>query len=229
MLGVLFVSANWANAQLSGTSYTINSGVAASSTNFTSWASFATYFNTNGISGKTVVTVQTDDVANTAAIQLTQHSTKPTTSTNTLTIVGGSKILASSYAYEVLNLNGIDYVFISNLTIRNTGNGSYNQCVRLSGAADYCSFNNCIMEFTALTTTSTSGSAYFTYASTGSSPTSTSSTHNGSYDTIQNCTMRCVNTAGAAYASPGPSRAIIDQQGTSYYSNTASNNTLRTF
>ena len=50
LVGALTLSANWASAQLTG-SYTIDPSVAASSTNFQTWAALATYFNTNGISG----------------------------------------------------------------------------------------------------------------------------------------------------------------------------------
>jgi len=214
-----------ANAQLSGTSYTINSGAAASSTNFVSWSSFVTYFNANGITSSSTVTVVTDDISNTSVLALTGSATYPTSSTKTLTIEGSYKVLASSYSYDVLNMSGVDYVTIKNLIIRNTANSIYGQCIRFSGGADYNTLSGCVLEFSALTTTSTSGSAYINFSPSGTSPTSTSTTHNGSYNTITSCTMRCVS-AGSGYNSPGPCYAINDCQGTSYYSSTPSNNTF---
>jgi hypothetical protein len=87
-LVTLLSTTSWASAQLTG-SYTIDPSVVASSTNFQTWAALATYFNTNGISGATTVTVKGNDIAGTSVVTFTQHSTKPTTSTNTLTIDGG--------------------------------------------------------------------------------------------------------------------------------------------
>jgi len=236
-IGCLF-SSQKGNAQLNSASYTINSagattcvGASSTGTNFTNWTDFVTYFNTYGISGASTVTVLTDEInASTSSLTLTQHSTKPTTSTNTLTIKSTTtpyKILSWASTYEVLALNGIDYVTIQNLEIRNTGNGSYNGIVRFYGGADYNTLNNLILKFTALTTASTSGSYYVGFAGTQSSSTSTSTTHNGSYNMVQNCTLRCVNTSGSAYNSPGPTFGIISQQGTSYYSSTPSNNTFQ--
>jgi len=225
MLFIMAMIVNHVKAQLNGTSYTINSGAAASSTNFVSWSSFVTYFNANGITGASTVTVVTDDVANTSVLTLTGSATYPTSSTKTLTIEGSNKVLASSYSYDVLNLSGVDYVTIKNLTVRNTANSIYGQCVRFSGGADYNTLSGCILEFSALTSTSTSGSAYINFAPSGTSPTTTSTTHNGSYNNITSCTMRCVS-AGAGYNSPGPCYAINDCQGTSYYSSTPSNNTF---
>lgn len=226
MIFIMTMIVSQANAQLNGTSYTINSGAAASSTNFVSWSSFVTFFNANGITGSSTVTVVTDDVANTSVLTMTGNATYPTSSTKTLTIEGSNKILASSYSYDVLNFSGVDYVTIKNLVVRNTANSIYGQCVRFSGGADYNTLSGCILEFSALTSASTSGSAYINFSPSGTSPTSTSTTHNGSYNNITSCTMRCVTTAGAGYNSPGPCYAINDCQGTSYYSNTPSNNTF---
>ena len=48
---------NYATAQLSG-NYTI--GGASGASNFATWSDFATELNKNGVSGKTVVTVQSN-------------------------------------------------------------------------------------------------------------------------------------------------------------------------
>jgi hypothetical protein len=89
LVGALTLSANWASAQLTG-SYTIDPSAAASSTNFQTWAALATYFNTNGISGATTVTVKGNDIAGTSVVTFTQPATNPTSSTKTLTIDGGN-------------------------------------------------------------------------------------------------------------------------------------------
>jgi hypothetical protein len=59
VVSLLVLGSSWLGlqAQLSG-SYTINPGAAASSTNFTSLASFVTSLNTNGVSGKVTATFQ---------------------------------------------------------------------------------------------------------------------------------------------------------------------------
>ena len=219
MVGTLMLSANWASAQLNGASYTINSGAASSSTNFVSWSAFATYFNANGITGASTVTVITNDVA-TTAITLTQPATNPTSSTNTLTIDGNSMKLTSSNANEVLGINGVDYLTLKNLTIESSNTSNLQSCIRMYGAADYNTIKSCTLQMSGLTTGSTTGGAYFAFASSGSSMTSTTTTHNGSYNTIDGCLMR--TTASC----PGPTYAIVDQQGSSYYSSTPTNNTF---
>jgi hypothetical protein len=219
MVGALVLSANWASAQLNGTSYTINSGAASSSTNFVSWSAFATYFNANGITGASTVTVKTNDVTTTATT-LTQPATNPTTSTNKLTIDGGGFKLTSSFANEVLGINGVDYLTISNLTIESSNTSTLQSCIRMYGGADYNTIKSCTLQLSGLTTGSITGGAYFAFASSGTSMTTLSTTHNGSYNTIDGCTMR--TTASC----PGPAYAIVDQQGTSFYTNTPTNNTF---
>ena len=84
--------------QLSG-NYTI--GGTTSTTNYATWADFAAAFNNNGVSGAVNVTVMAN-LSITSAIQLTQNSTNPTTSTKTLTINGNSKTLSGSPTYEMI-------------------------------------------------------------------------------------------------------------------------------
>ena len=164
LVGALTLSANWASAQLTG-SYTIDPSVAASSTNFQTWAALATYFNTNGISGATTVTVKGNDIAGTSVVTFTQHASKPTTSTNTLTIDGGGFKLTSSYAYEVLGFNGIDYVTLKNAVIENSNTSYYQSCIRMYAAADYNTIKSCTLQMSGLTTGTTAGGAYIAFAS----------------------------------------------------------------
>ena len=238
-LVALLGTAGSVSAQLNGTSYTINSGSATScigasstGTNFTNWSDFTTYFNTYGITSTSKVTVLTDQVTTvTTSLTLTQNSTKPTSSTVRLIIDGNSKKLSSSASYEVLGLNGIDYLSIKDLIVENSNTGSYQSCIRIYGGADYCSVKGCTLQISALTSGTTAGGAFLAWASSASSLTSTSTTHNGTFDTIDNCLMRTTNSN-----SPGPTYAIVDQQGSSYYSsssyptnNTVSNCTIQNF
>ena len=164
-LVTLLSTTNWASAQLNGTSYTINSAAATSATNFVSWSAFATYFNANGITGASTVTVNSNDIANTTAITLTQPATNPTTSTNTLTINGGGYKLTSSFANEVLGINGVDYLTINNLVIESSNTSNLQSCIRMYGAANYNTIKSCTLQMSGLTTGSTAGGAYFAFAS----------------------------------------------------------------
>lgn len=87
LAGFVFLVSFPVSGQLSG-NYTI--GGTTSATNYATWADFATAFNNNGVSGAVNVTVMAN-LSITATVQLTQNSTNPTTSTNTLTINGNSK------------------------------------------------------------------------------------------------------------------------------------------
>jgi hypothetical protein len=136
-----------------------------------SWSAFATYFNANGITGASTVTVNTNDIANTTAITLTQPATNPTSSTNTLTIVGGGFKLTSSFANEVLGINGVDYLTINNLTIESSNTGTLQTCIRMYGGADYNTIKSCTLQMSGLTTGSTAGGAYFAFASSATSMT----------------------------------------------------------
>jgi hypothetical protein len=146
-LVALLGTAGSVSAQLNGTSYTINSGAATScvgasstGTNFTNWSDFVTYFNTYGISNTSKVTVVTDQVTTvTTSLTLTQYASAPTSSTKRLIIDGNSKKLSSSATYEVLGLNGIDYLTIKDLIVENSNTGSSQSCIRIYGGADYCS------------------------------------------------------------------------------------------
>ena len=215
--GVLFMLSSSARAQLSG-NYTINSGAASSATNFTSWSALATALNTSGVSGAVNVTVNTDET-NTAAI--TFNAISGASSTNTININGNARVLTSSSLYEAITLNGTDYLTLRNLTIQKTGTGTIQSGIRFTNAADYNTLSGLTIEFTALTSGSTSGGAYVAFASSQTSLTTTSSTQNGSYNTVTGCLFRTTNSA-----SPGPTFGIIDQQSTSAYTSTANNNTF---
>ncbi|MEK0439591.1 MAG: hypothetical protein RLZZ504_507, partial [Bacteroidota bacterium] len=102
LLLMLLCLAGVANAQLSG-SYTINSASATSGTNFNNWYDLAASLTTNGVKGAVTVTVQTDI---TSASQPVFGAISGASSTNTITIDGGSKIYTYSGSYEAISFNG---------------------------------------------------------------------------------------------------------------------------
>ncbi len=217
-----------ASAQMSGT-VTIDATAGASSTNFKDWYSFWRSLQglsrtdggttlTAGVSGPVVVNVNSD-LTETSQVQFPQITGM--SSTNTITINGGGKILALSITSEVISFQGGDYFKIKNLTIRNTSTSTTGQIVRFSGASDYNTIEGCNLEFSTLTSGSTGAGAYVVFCYTSGSATAATSTSTGSYDTIRNCNMRTLATNSA-----GPSYAIAVNGNTSTYSSTPMNNTF---
>ena len=92
---VMGCSALGLKAQLSG-SYTINPLGTATSTNFTSLASFVTSLNTNGVSGKVTATFLNNE---TTTQNITFGSIKGASSTNTINIDGKGYKFSSSVTY----------------------------------------------------------------------------------------------------------------------------------
>ena len=217
MLLMLLCIYGSAHAQMSG-NYTINSASATGGTNFASWSAFASAIGTNGVNGAVRVSVLSNE---TTANVVTFNAISGTSATNTVTITGNSNTLSSSSANEAILFNGADYVSISGLTIQKTGTGTAQTGVRFTNASDYNTLNGLTIEFTAQTSSSTAGGAYIAFASSPTSLTTTSTSQNGSYNTIRNCTMRTTNSGA-----PGPTFGIVDQQSTSFYTSTANNNTF---
>jgi len=203
--------------QLSG-NYTI--GGTTSATNYATWADFATAFNNNGVSGAVNVTVMSN-LSITATVQLTQNSTNPTTSTKTLTINGNSKTLSGSPTYEMIWLNGVDYVQIKSLYLLHSGSNAMVQGIRFSGAANDNVIDGCTIDFSGLSSSTIPTGAYISFASSNSAIKTTSTTHNGMRNTIKNCTLKTSSTNAT-----GPAYAIIDQQGSSFYSSVATDNSF---
>ena len=202
-------------SQMSG-NYTI--GGVTGATNFATWADFATEFNNYGVSGKVTVTVKSNTSIS-SAVSLKQHSTNPTTSTNTLTIEGGWYSLTGSEAYELLLMDGVDYVEIKNVKFINTNTSSTLMGIRFANGANDNTINSCSIDFSGAISASSSGGAYIAFASTNSSPLKTSTQHLGVRNTVKSCTLTT-----SASASPGPTYAILTQGGTSSYSSTGTEN-----
>jgi PKD repeat protein len=204
------------SAQLSG-SYTIDSMSATGGTNFKTWADFNSAIVTNGVSGAVTVDVMTDEVSS----QIDFPAITGASSTNTITINGNGKVLQGDLADAIILFSGVDYLTIDGLVIRNTMNSSSVKGIRIYNESDYNTIENCTIEFSALTSTSTSAGAYIAFSTSSSSSTTTSSTNHGSYNLIDNNLMRTTNSN-----SPGPAFGIAIQGSTSDYSSTAQNNTV---
>jgi PKD repeat protein len=217
MLLMLLCLAGVANAQLSG-NYTIDATKTTSGTNYASWSAFASAIGTSGVSGPVRVSVLSNE---TTANVVTFNAISGTSSTNTVTITGNSNTLSSSSANEAILFNGADYVSISGLIIQKTGTGTAQTGIRFTNVSDYNTIASCTIEFTAQTTGSTAGGAYIAFATSGTSLTTTTTTQNGSFNSVKNCLMRTTNSAA-----PGPTFGIIDQQSTSSYTSVRNNNTF---
>ena len=204
-------------AQLSG-NYTI--GGTASTTNYATWSDFTTALSGSGVSGNVSVKVMSD-LTVTAAVEIKQNGSNPTSSSKKITIDGNGKKLTGALTYEVLWLNGIDFLEISNLTIINSSTSSTGMCVRLSNGADDNTLNGCSMEFSNIGSTTKSPAAYLAFATSQTNVLTVSSSNNGVRNTVKNCVMTT-----SASNSPGPLYAVVDQQGSATYAGTGTENTL---
>ena len=204
-------------SQLSGT-YTIDAGFATGGGNYANWADFRSDIVTNGVNGAVTVNVITD-ITDTA--QISFPAITGASSTNTITINGGGKVLQFGVADAVILMDGADYMTFDNLVVRNTLNNANVKGFRIQNGSDYLTIKNCIIEFSTLTSTSTTSSAYIAYSTSSTSSTTTSSTAHGSYNLIEKNLMRTTNVN-----SPGPAFGIAIQGSNSTYSSTAQDNTI---
>jgi len=204
-------------AQLSG-NYTL--GGTASATNFATWADFTAAIANNGVSGNVSLKVMSDQTVS-AAVEFKQNSSNPTTSSKKITVDGNGKKLTGSLTYEVVWLNGMDFLELSNLSIVNSSTSSAGMCVRLSNGADDNVLSGCALEFSNIGSTTKSPSAYVAFATSQSNVLTISSSNNGVRNVIKNCVMTTT-----ASSSPGPLYAVVDQQGSSTYSGTGTENTF---
>jgi hypothetical protein len=216
LLLMLLFLAGVANAQLSG-SYTINAGSATSGTNFNNWRDLGSALSTSGVSGAVTITVQTDVTASSPAVFA---AISGASSTNTITIDGGSKLFTYSGTYEAISFTGADYVTIKNAIVRNSATGTYAGLIRFSGASNYNKIDNCTLEFSALAS-ATTGTYYVAMANSATGISSPTSATNGISNTVSNCTMRTLATNSA-----GPFFGVSCMGNTSTYSSTGDDNTF---
>lgn len=212
-----FIASTRVFSQMSG-NYTI--GGSSGVTNFGTWSDFAKEFNSKGVSGKVIVTVLADASTN-SKIELTQHSSNPSTRLNPLIINGNNKILKGNNRFEVISLNGADFVEIKHLKIENTSTNVNLLGIRLFNGADSNKIDSCIVDFTKLSSFGASGGAYIAFAAVDSIISRSSSVHNGIGNLIRACTFTT-----STKKSPGPKYAVMDQQGSSVFRKTSTHNTF---
>ncbi|MDI1235334.1 MAG: PKD domain-containing protein, partial [bacterium] len=210
------------SAQLSG-AYTIDNTVATGGTNFASWHDFSDSIAFNGVSGAVVVNVNTDIVE---TKQIIFPPIAGTSSTNTVKINGNGKYLEYSISDAVVLINGADYFTFDKLIVRNTTTSQYAQGYRItfgsdSKGADYNTISNGTIEFSAMSTKTTSGGAYISFSSSATSVAATNTISYGTNNTISGNLMRTTNSN-----SPGPTYGITCSGSSSSYSNTAQDNTI---
>lgn len=141
-------------SQLSGT-YTINSGLAATTSNYKDFTSTIDDMNgtprsdggpnhgSGGISGAVVFNVATGGVYNE---QLSIKAVTGASAVNTITYNGNGSTIAfasnNASAKAVIKLNGARYFTFNNLNINATG-GTYGYGIHLTGSAEYITINKC--------------------------------------------------------------------------------------
>lgn len=211
------IVSNLVFSQMSG-NYTI--GGSSSGSNFATWADFAKEFNTKGVSGAVKVTVMSD-ATTTSKIELVQNSSNPTTRLRPLVIEGNNKILSGNTRFEVISLNGVDFVDIKHLKIENISTNVNLLGIRFYNGADSNTIDSCTIDFTKLTSFGASGGAYIAFAAVDSIITRSTSSHNGIGNLIRGCVF-----STSTKKSPGPKYAVMDQQGSSVFQKSSSHNTF---
>jgi len=124
--------------------------------------------------------VQTDVTASSPAVFA---AISGASSTNTITIDGGSKIYTYSGSYEAISFAGADYVTIKNAVVRNSATGAYAGLIRFSGASNYNKIDNSTLEFSALAS-ATTGTYYVALANSATGISSPTSATNGISNTV---------------------------------------------
>ncbi len=204
---IIILFCHTVRAQMSGV-YTI--GGSTGSTNFTSWANFATAFNNNGVSGKTDVYVMSD-LSESNIVALNVPTANPTTSSNTLTIHGnGYSIIGNGTTnyYEIMTLNGVDWLNIKGLKFKNTRSFNSGICLRITNESTDLIIDSCVFEFSALTNSQLPVGAYIAATPTNTSLTTVSTTTPSALRmTIRNCRFQTTGTG-----TPGPKYGIITTQ-----------------
>jgi len=182
-----------ANAQLTG-SYTIDAGSATAGTNYASWSDFASAISGSGVSGAVTVTVKSDE---TVSGSVKFSAITGASSTNTITIDGANKSLTyqgSSSNRSVIDFNGTDYMTIKNLKIINSGTYTGIRGIWFHNGSDYNTISKNIIEFSKLstgTTSTSSGGAYIAFTNSGTSLASYGD--HGSYNKIDGNSMTTTN------------------------------------
>ena len=150
------------SSSLSGT-YTINSALPTSGTNFASFTDFALALNSGGVSASVIVNVEPNSGPYVEQVSFGQILNS--SATNTITINGNGNTLqfvsTNTNERATLKLNGSSYLTVNNLIIKALGEitGEFGWAVWLTNGANYNTFDNC--EFHASTTSTSSNFAGF--------------------------------------------------------------------
>jgi len=216
-------------SQMSG-SYTVDSSVSASSTNFKTWFSFWRSLQgqarndggstlAGGISASISVLVKSN-LTDTSQVKF--PTVAGTSSTKTIAIDGNGKFIACAKTGEVISFQGADYITIKNLTVRNLGTSAANaSCVRFYNNSDYNTIEKCTLEFSSISTGATDGSAYVVFCASATILSTISATLTGSNNIVKNNLCRTTNSN-----SPGPTFGMAINGNNSGYTSTAHNNLI---
>ncbi|MES2680899.1 MAG: T9SS type A sorting domain-containing protein [Bacteroidota bacterium] len=182
ILVCLFFSAKFL-AQLNGV-YTINNTIAASATNFTSFATFAASLNVGGVSGPVTVNVLSNAVF---TEQVNFNQAPGISSTNTVTINGNGATLTfnatSATLRHTLLLTGADYMTINSLTVTGTNATNALSCHLWAGANNN-KFNFCVFNAALVGT----GTTLVPFSISGTSVSATGTGLSGSTNVVNTCT-----------------------------------------
>jgi hypothetical protein len=169
-------------AQLSGT-VTIDNTAPASTTNFTSFTSFAQALGTQGVNGP--LTANVGPFSNTYNEQVQFGQIAGASSVNRIVINGNGRLItfnSTNFSQPwTVGLNGTDYLTVNNLNIQATGS-PYAWATALYSGADYNTFSSCTFSVPA-NNTSTNGIP-FVISGSGSS---LSNGMSGEFNKILNC------------------------------------------
>ena len=173
---------------LNGT-YTVNSGAAASTTNFVSFSSLASALNSFGVCGPVVVNVT--GTANTYTEQFWLNEIPGVSSVNTVTINGNGNNLqflsTNGGERATVILRGADWVTIDSLNITALGSasGEYGFGVSLTNNADHNTIRNCVVTVDASSTSSN----FAGITISGALSSATLQGKSGNYNTIEGNTI----------------------------------------
>ena len=212
---------------LTGNAFTQISGnvTVGSGGTYSSMAALASAISGSGVNGALNVTV-TSNLSASSMVEFRKNASLPPTKTNTITIDGKGFKLTSTNNDAAILLNGISYVTIKNLTIEKNTTSTDQKGVQFMNNAQYNTIDNCSIEFARLssgTTSTSSGGAYIVFSQSKTSMSSSSSSGPaGSYNTVQNCTMKTTNSN-----SPGPHSAIFIFGSSSWNTSKVTNNTFK--
>jgi hypothetical protein len=163
--------------------YTIDSTLGATSSNFISFSSLADALMTRGVCGPTTVSIASGTYND--VFRLTD--VPGLSASNTLSIDGGDPslvILTDPLGTErsVVDLNGVSYTTIKNMTVASAVSSTNRWGIRFSGAAKYDSIVNVEVLMSTTTTTSVRG-----IGASASETSTTAEGDNASFITVMDC------------------------------------------